>query len=249
MIFIRNAKELLAYTVIIFLFSHNILGKEKKDFKKSYFGSILAGQIANYRNETDIASEYFDYANKFNPKNKQIFNQSLMSLILSGKVDEAIKKIEKYKLLSQEETYKSQITDLLSFIKLVKESKNSEALSYLANNNKILITDKVKPILKAWLADSFSNAKSEIDQFEYKSDGLVMSDIYFIHLALINNLYKDKVNAINIFEKTLSSGIDNRLRHMFFYKNLIDDKVEENKIIKSFVNKNPSHSFNIYINK
>ena len=91
MIFIRNAKELLAYTVIIFLFSHNILGKEKKDFKKSYFGSILAGQIANYRNETDIASEYFDYANKFNPKNKQIFNQSLMSLILSGKVDEAIK--------------------------------------------------------------------------------------------------------------------------------------------------------------
>ncbi len=34
---------------------------------------------------------------------------------------------------------------------------------------------------------------------------------------------------------------------MFFYKNLIENKVEENKIIKSFVNKNPSHSFNIYV--
>ena len=33
------------------------------------------------------------------------------------------------------------------------------------------------------------------------------------------------------------------------YKNLIDDKVEENKIIKSFINKKPSHSFNIYVNK
>ena len=72
------------------------------------------------------------------------------------------------------------------------------------------------------MADSFSKAKSEIDQFEYNSDGLVMSDIYFIHLALINNFYKDKANAINIFEKTLNSGVENRLRHMFFYKNLID---------------------------
>ena len=30
-----------------------------------------------------------------------------------------------------------------------------------------------------------------------------MSDIYFIHLALINNFYKDKANAISIFENSL----------------------------------------------
>ena len=59
-----------------------------------------------------------------------------------------------------------------------------------------------------------------------------MSDIYFIHLALINNFYKDKVKAINILEKTLNSGINNRLRQMFFYKNIIQDKVEDNKIIQ-----------------
>ena len=51
------------------------------------------------------------------------------------------------------------------------------------------------------VADSFSNTKSEIDQFEYKSDGLVMSDIYFIHLALINNFYKDKQMLLIFLKK------------------------------------------------
>ena len=112
-----------------------------------------------------------------------------------------------------------------------------------------MFSAKIQPILKAWLSESFVKAKSEIDKFEYKTDRLLMSDIYFIHLALINNFYKDKEKAINILEKTLNSGVENRLRHMFFYKNLIDDRLEENKIIKSFTDKNPSHSFNIYINK
>ena len=64
----------------------------------------------------------------------------------------------------------------------------------LNQNEEFIITSKVQPIIKAWLADSFRKAKSEIDQFEYKSDGLVMSDIYFIHLALINNFYKKVLN-------------------------------------------------------
>ena len=252
MIFIRNAKELLAYTVIIFLFSHNILGKEKKDFKKSYFGSILAGQIANYRNETDIASEYFDYANKFNPKNKQIFNQSLMSLILSGKVDEAIKKIEKYKLLSQEETYKSQITDLLSFIKLVKESKNSEALSYLANNNKILITDKVKPILKAWLADNYEEAKIYLKETEYKGEGIALSNIYFHNLALLANFFDKKEEAFKAFNEGLKDLTLDKIRTLYFYSIFLNKNPQfkdEKKHLDKFYDKNPDHSFSKFIKK
>ena len=107
----------------------------------------------------------------------------------------------------------------------------------------------MQPIIKAWLANNFNSAKSAIEKFQYKSNGLMMSDIYFMHLALINNFYKDKENAINIFEKTLNSGTENRLRHMFFYTNLIDDKLEKNEIVKSFSDKNPFHSYNIYINK
>ena len=241
-------KTIFFFTLVFFfLIAKKINASENLHYLSSYYGSLLAGQIAKYNNENKIASKYYRFANQKNPKNNDILELSLMSSILSGDVKLALEDLEKYD--NNLSVKNSKISQLLKFIKYIKNENYKEALNLLNKNEEIIITSKVQPIIKAWLADSFSNAKSEIDQFEYKSDGLVMSDIYFIHLALINNFYKDKQNAINIFEKTLNSGIDNRLRHMFFYRNLIENKIEENKIIKSFVNKNPSHSFNIYVNK
>ena len=241
-------KTIFFFTLVFsFVIAKKIYASENLHYLSSYYGSLLAGQIAKYNNENKIASKYYRFANQKNPKNSDILELSLMSSLLSGDIKLALEDLEKYD--NNLSTENSKISQLLKFIKYIKNENYKKALKLLNQNEEIIITTKVQPIIKAWLADSFSKAKSEIDQFEYKSDGLVMSDIYFIHLALINNFYKDKANAINIFEKTLNSGVDNRLRHMFFYKNLIDDKVEENKIIKSFVNKNPSHSFNIYVNK
>ena len=232
--------------VFFLVVSKNINANENLHYLNSYYGSLLAGQIAKYNNENEIASKYYRFANKKNPKNNDILELSLMSSILSGDVKLALEELEKY---DNSITKESKISKLLYFVKYVKNEDYKKALNLLNQNEEIIITAKVQPIIKAWLADTFNQAKFEIDQFEYKSDGLVMSDIYFIHLALINDFYKNKAKAINIFEKTLSSGIENRLRHMFFYKKLIDYKVNENEIIKSFVNKNPSHSFNIYIYK
>ena len=241
-------KNIFFFTLVFsFFLCKKIYASENLHYLSSYYGSLLAGQIAKYNNENKIASKYYRFANKKNPKNSNVLELSLMSSLLSGDIKLALEDLEKYD--NNLSTENSKISQLLKFIKYIKNENYKKALMLLNQNEEIIITTKVQPIIKAWLADSFSKAKSEIDQFEYKSDGLVMSDIYFIHLALINNFYKDKINAISIFEKTLSSGVDNRLRHMFFYKNLIDDKLEENKIIKSFVNKNPSHSFNIYVNK
>ena len=241
-------KTIFFFTLVFsFLISKKVYASENLHYLSSYYGSLLAGQIAKYNNENKIASKYYRFANQKNPKNSNILELSLMSSLLSGDIKLALEDLEKYDNNLSTENFK--ISQLLKFIKYIKNDNYKKALMLLNQNEEFIITTKVRPIIKAWLADSLSKAKSEIDQFEYKSDGLVMSDIYFIHLALINNFYKDKANAIHIFEKTLSSGVDNRLRHIFFYKNLIDDKVEENKIIKSFVNKNPSHSFNIYINK
>ena len=241
-------KTIFFFTLVFSLvIAKKVYSSENLHYLSSYYGSLLAGQIAKYNNENKIASKYYRFANKKNPKNNDILELSLMSSLLSGDIKLALEDLEKYDNNSLTENFK--ISQLLNFIKYIKNENYKKALNLLNQNEEIIITTKVQPIIKAWLADSFSKAKSEIDQFEYKSDGLVMSDIYFLHLALINNFYKDKANAINIFEKTLNSGVDNRLRHMFFYKNLLDDKIEENKIIKSFANKNPSHSFNIYTNK
>ncbi len=245
----KNFYKTMFFLVLVFFFviAKKINASENLHYLSSYYGSLLAGQIAKYNNENGIASKYYRFANKKNPKNNDILELSLMSSILSGDIKLALEDLEKYD--NNTSVKNSQIRQLLKFIKYVKNENYSKALKLLNQNEEIIITTKVQPVIKAWLADNYSKAKSEIDQFEYKKDGLVMSDIYFFHLALINNFYKKKLNAINIFEKTLSSGIENRLRHMFFYKNLIGDKAKESKIIKSFVNNNPSHSFNIYVNK
>ena len=64
----------------------------------------------------------------------------------------------------------SKISQLLKFIKYIKNENYKKALNLLNQNEEIIITSKIQPIIKAWLADSFSNAKSD-DQFEYKSMG------------------------------------------------------------------------------
>ena len=185
MIFNKNAKKLLAL-LFLFIFSFSLYGKEKKNFKKSYYGSILSGQIANYGNKSGIASEYFDFANKINPKNKEVYNLSLMSLILTGKVGKAIDKIKLYQTYEDNSKYETQITNLLLLINLIKVSKNKEALEFIEKKKDILVTDKIKPVLKAWLSDSFKEAKKHLDKYEYKTEGMALSHIYFHHLALIS---------------------------------------------------------------
>ncbi len=245
----KNSYKLIFVLFIVFFVFINkkINSSDNIYYFNSYYGSLLAGQIAKYDNENEIASKYYRFANKKNPKNNNILELSLMSSVLSGDIKLAIQELEKYEdNLSKK---KSQISQLLYFIKYVKNEDYKKASKLLNQNQTVIFTTKVQPIINAWLSDNIKKAKSAIEKFEYKSQGLMMSDIYFLHLALINNFYKNKAEAINIFENTLNSGIENRSRHMFFYKNLIDDKLQENKIIKSFISRNPSHSFNIYINE
>ena len=66
------------------------------NYKKSYFGSILSGQIANYNNDSSISADFFNYAHNINPKNKEVYKLSLMSLILSGDIETAISTVKNY---------------------------------------------------------------------------------------------------------------------------------------------------------
>lgn len=248
-ILINNFYKKTFFLVLTFflLISKKVSSIDDLQYLSSYYGSLLAGQIAKYNNENEIASKYYRFANQKNPNNKNILELTLMSSILSGNVKLALEEQKKYDndLLKK----KSQVSQLLYFIDHVKNEDYNEALQILNENQKIIIIPKVHPIIKAWLSDNSTRAKFEIEKFDYKNDRLVMSDMYFLHLALINNFYKSKEEAIKIFEKTLSSGVENRLRHMFFYKDLIDNELENTEIISSFVNNNPSHSFNLYLNK
>jgi len=241
-------KVKLVLTLIISLLAFkNINSSDNLFFLNSYYGSLLAAQIAKYNNDNEIASKYFRFANSKNPENRGILELSLMSLILSGNISTALEELTKYKensLIKQ-----SKISKLLYFINYVKNEEYKKALEILNKNKDIIVTTKVQPIIKAWLTDNINDAETEINKFEYKNDGLVMSDIYFLHLGLINRFYNNTDKAINIFEKTLNSGIESRLRHLFFYKNIIDNRMNENKVINKFSKKNPSHSFNIYLNK
>ena len=241
-------KVKLALILVFILLSYkDVNSSDNLYYVNSYYGSLLAAQIAKYNNENEIASKYYRFANQKDPKNSYILELSLISLILAGDIDTALEELLKYEKNSL--TKQSKITQLLYFINNVKNGEYKKASKILDSNKEIIVTTKIHPIIKAWLTNDINSAQTQIDKFEYKSDGLIMSDIYFLHLALINKFYGNKDKAVSIFEKTLNSGTNNRLRHMFFYKNLIGNKKNKNKLINTFSNKNPSHSFNIYINK
>jgi tetratricopeptide (TPR) repeat protein len=242
-------KNIIKIKFIIFLIFPNYSNSsDNQIYFSSYYGSLLAGQIAKYNNDNDIAAKYYGFANKKDPYNENILELSLMSLILSGKIKIALEEIANYdKNVSLEN---SQIAQLLFFIDSVKKGKYEKALELMKNNENIIITSKVKPIIKAWLSNNFSEAQSSINQFEYKSPGLVMSDLYFLHLGLINILYQNKSSAISIFEKSLENGIEDKLRHLYFYYNIISkENSNKNTLINDFIKRNPEHSFNIYFNK
>ena len=166
----KNFYKTIFFFTLVFslILGKKIYASENLHYLSSYYGSLLAGQIAKYNNENKIASKYYRFANQKNPKNSDILELSLMSSLLSGDIKVALEDLEKYD--NDLSTENSKISQLLKFIKYVKNENYKKALMLLNQNEEIIITTKVQPIIKAWLADSFSKAKYEIDQFEYKSD-------------------------------------------------------------------------------
>ena len=124
------------------------------NYKKSYFGSILSGQIANYNNDSSLSADFFNYAHTINPRNKEIYNLSLMSLVLDGNVKTAISTVKKYEEQFGTKTSSSVISNFLIFINEVKNNNFKKALQHLNNTKSFLITDKMIPILKGWLSES-----------------------------------------------------------------------------------------------
>ena len=77
---------------IDFYIAKNTLSKiaAKNAGFENTFDDILSGQIANYHNESSVSADFFKYAHSINPKNKEVYNLSLMSLVISGNIETAI---------------------------------------------------------------------------------------------------------------------------------------------------------------
>ena len=95
-VFSLKLKKFLNISIIIFSFILIEKTLLAANYKRSYFGSILSGQIANYNNESGISADFFNYAHSINPKNREVYNLSLMSLVISGNVETAISNVIKY---------------------------------------------------------------------------------------------------------------------------------------------------------
>ena len=83
----------LVFSIVI---AKRIYASENLHYLSSYYGSLLAGQIAKYNNENKIASKYYRFANKKNPKNSNVLELSLMSSLLSGDIKLALEDLDKY---------------------------------------------------------------------------------------------------------------------------------------------------------
>ena len=57
-------KTIFFYFSFFFVIAKKINASENLHYLSSYYGSLLAGQIAKYNNENKIASKYYRFANK-----------------------------------------------------------------------------------------------------------------------------------------------------------------------------------------
>ena len=105
------------------------------------------------------------------------------------------------------------------------------------------------PILKSWLSPNLEDAISNLNNYEYKSKGLALSNIYFQHLALIKYFYKDKNSSRNTFEKYFEVFELEKLRSLYFYNVLFGKNDKKNKYISLFLEKFPNHSFSLYLQR
>ena len=239
--------------IILLIISFNLVAKtllsNNNEYKKSYYGSILSGQIANYNNDSSISADFFKYAHTINPKNKDVYKLSLMSLIISGNIELAISTVKKYEVQFGTQSNESLISNFLTFINEIKNSNYQKALLHLNNSNSFLITDKMLPILKSWLSINLEKAIKSLENYEYKSEGLALSNIYFHHLALIQYYHKNYDLSKETFEKNLEVFDLEKLRTLYYYHNLFSESNKNNKYISLFIDKYPDHSFSTYLKK
>ena len=103
------------------------------------------------------------------------------------------------------------------------------------------------PILKGWLSTNLEKATNSLEKYEYKSEGLALSNIYFHHLALMQYYHNNLVLSKNTFEKTLETFDIEKLRTLYYYLNLFSKSNKNNKYVSLFIEKYPDHSFSAYL--
>ena len=79
-VFLLKIKKFLNVSLIILSLILIEKALQATNYKRSYFVSLLSGQIANYNNESSVSADFFNYAHSINPENKEVYNLSLMSL-------------------------------------------------------------------------------------------------------------------------------------------------------------------------
>ena len=172
-----------------------------------------------------------------------------MSLVISGDIQAAISKVKYYEENFGNKYNNSVIANFVSFINKVKSNKIHQAFQHLNDDKEFLITEKMKPILKGWLLENLNDATEALNKYEYKSEGLALSNIYFHHLALIQNYHNSKDLSKKTFEKHLEFIDLDKLRTLFFYDNFlsINKNNKNNKYITLFLKKYSDHSFSSYL--
>ena len=117
-VFSLNINHLLLFLIIsiVVLFSEKNTISANSTYTKSYYGAILSGQIANYNNDSILSADFFNYANEINPKNIQVYNMALMSLVMSGNIEAAISKVNYYEKNFGKKYNVSVIANFISFI-------------------------------------------------------------------------------------------------------------------------------------
>ena len=252
---ITNFLKIIFFCLIIFnqnnVYSQNFEGSFDKKKIADYFSSL----VSYNNNENQQFLNFFESSKLFKNNNKEYVSHYLVSLVLDGKIKEAISKAKKIKTRKVNESYES---NLLIAINNLKNKKHKQNFFDINNLSIYKEENKLQNVILSSL-EEFAHL------FYYKKiDSKINNN--FGYLTILNKAfqkcYLSEKNTKTFFYEAINSENGDYTRYLFFYINFLisEGKIDEAKVLadkidiisdnlllvqaKDWIDKETIHNFN-----
>ncbi len=204
------------FIIFIFLYHSSLFAKtgENKDFNQRYLSNYFSAQVSHENGDNDKAIKYFNSTKSILRDYPDYFDKYIQSLVLNGKVSEAIKQT---KFFSSKNKVNNFQTTFLLTIDSIKNNNFEQVKNHLVTMNMVLNPSTYEQIIFQILK-SYNTLFLDKNISEIKNYGKLSKILLAFQYCYLDD---DKTN--NYFVNLLNLEGGDYSRYLFFYlANLIN---------------------------
>ena len=223
---IANFLKIIFFCLIIFNQNNAYSLNFEKTFDRKKVANYFSSLISYNNDENQKFLNFFESSKFLEDNNKEYVSHYLVSLVLDGKIKEAISKAKIIKTRKINESYES---NLLIAINNLKNKKHKQNFLNIKNLSVFKEENKLQSVILSSL-EEFAHL------FYYgKIDNKAGTN--FGHLTIINKAfqkcYLGEKNTKELFYSAINSEKGDYTRYLFFYINFLisEGKIDEAKVL------------------